>query len=47
VLRASLERLTYYYTDPDPLAAPEALAPDRDPIPLGGVGAIHVFRKTL
>jgi hypothetical protein len=47
VLRTSLERLTYYHTDPDPLAAPECLAPDRDPIPLGGVGAIHVFRKTI
>jgi SAM-dependent methyltransferase len=47
VLRASLERLTYYHTDPDPLAAPEGLAPDRDPVPLGGVGVIHIFRKTI
>ena len=47
VLRSSLERLTYYHTDPDPLAAPESLAPDRDPIPLGGVGEIHIFRKTI
>ena len=47
VLRASLERLTYYDADPDPLAAPEGLAPDRDPIPLGGVGEIHVLRKVV
>lgn len=45
VLRSSLERLTYYYTDPDPLAAAEGLTPDRAPIELGGVGAIHIFRK--
>lgn len=47
VLRRSLERLTYYYTDPAPLAAAEGLAPDRDPIPLGEVGEIHIFRKTV
>jgi len=46
VLRRSLERLTYYWTDPEPLAAGEGLVPDRAPIPLGGVGEIHVFRKT-
>jgi SAM-dependent methyltransferase len=45
VLRSSLERLTYYHTDPDPLAAAEGLTPDRAPIELGGVGAIHIFRK--
>jgi SAM-dependent methyltransferase len=45
VLRSSLERLTYYYTDPLPLAAGEGLVPDREPIPLGGVGEILVFRK--
>lgn len=45
VLRRSLERLTYYWTDPEPLAAGEGLTQDREPIPLGGVGAIHVFRK--
>lgn len=46
VLRRSLERLTYYYTDPVPLAAGEGLTPDRAPIALGGLGEIHVFRKT-
>jgi SAM-dependent methyltransferase len=45
VLRSSLERLTYYAADPDPLAAAEGLTPDRQPIALGGVGAIHIFRK--
>jgi SAM-dependent methyltransferase len=45
VLRRSLERLTYYWTDPEPIAAGEGLTADREPIPLGGVGAIHVFRK--
>jgi SAM-dependent methyltransferase len=45
VLRRSLERLLYYYADPVPLAAGEALVPDRQPIPLGAVGEIHVFRK--
>jgi SAM-dependent methyltransferase len=47
VLRSSLERLTYYWTDPLPLAAPEGLTPDRDPIPLGGVGEVHVLRKVI
>jgi SAM-dependent methyltransferase len=45
VLRASPERLTYYMTDPAPLAAPCGLTADRDPIPLGGVGEVHVFLK--
>jgi SAM-dependent methyltransferase len=44
-LRQSSERLTYYHTDPAPLAAPEGLTPDREPIPLGGVGEVHVFLK--
>jgi len=45
VLRASPERLTYYMTDPAPLAAAAGLTADREPIPLGGVGEIHVFLK--
>jgi SAM-dependent methyltransferase len=45
VLRRSPERLTYYLTDPEPLAATAGLLRDRDPIPLGGVGEIWVFRK--
>ncbi|THD51748.1 class I SAM-dependent methyltransferase [Phenylobacterium sp.] len=45
VLRQSSERLTYYHTDPAPLAAPLGLTADRDPIPLGGVGEVHVFLK--
>lgn len=45
VLRRSPERLTYYMTDPAPLAASAGLTPDREPIPLGGVGEIHVFVK--
>jgi SAM-dependent methyltransferase len=46
VLRSSFERLTYYWTDPKPLAAAAGLEPDREPILLGGVGEICVFRKT-
>lgn len=44
-LRQSAERLTYYHTDPVPLAAPAGLIPDREPIPVGGVGEVHVFLK--
>jgi SAM-dependent methyltransferase len=46
ILRRSPERLTYYLTDPEPLAATAGLVRHRDPIPLGGVGEIHVFRRT-
>ncbi|WP_293675925.1 methyltransferase domain-containing protein [uncultured Phenylobacterium sp.] len=42
----SPERLTYYMTDPAPLAATAGLIPDRPPIDIGGVGDIFVFRKT-
>ncbi|HEY8614861.1 class I SAM-dependent methyltransferase [Phenylobacterium sp.] len=45
VLRRSPERLTFYLTDPEPLAATAGLVRDRDPIPLGGVGDIWVFRR--
>jgi SAM-dependent methyltransferase len=44
-LRRSPERLVYFMADPVPLAASAGLAPDRDPIPLGGVGDIWVFRR--
>jgi hypothetical protein len=44
-LRQSLEHMVYYVADPAPLAAAEGLVPDRPPIPLGGVGEIHVFAK--
>jgi len=45
IVERSPERLTYYATDPEPLAAAAGLVPDRPPIELGGVGDIHVFRK--
>jgi len=45
VLRRSPERLTYYLTDPEPLAAAAGLAKSQDPVELGGVGAIWIFRK--
>lgn len=46
VLRSSPERLTYYWTDPAPLARAAGFELDREPILLGGVGEIWVFRKT-
>jgi SAM-dependent methyltransferase len=42
----SHERLTYYMTDPAPLAATAGLAPAGPPLDIGGVGDIHVFVKT-
>lgn len=45
IAHRSAERLTYYMTDPVPLAAAAGLIPDRPPIDLGGVGDIYVFRK--
>jgi len=47
VLRRSRERLTYYWTDPEPLAAPDGLTQDREPIDVGGVGQIYVLRKLI
>lgn len=45
VLRHTLEHLSYYWAEPEILAAPEGLTPDRPPIPLGDDGDIHVFLK--
>lgn len=45
IAHRSAERLTYYMTDPVPLAATAGLILDRPPIDLGGVGDIYVFRK--
>lgn len=45
VVQTSPERLTYYMTDPVPLAAPAGLVPDRAPIDLGGVGDVWVFGR--
>jgi SAM-dependent methyltransferase len=45
VLRRSPERLTYYLTDPTPLALAAGLTVAHPPVPLGGVGEIWVFRK--
>jgi SAM-dependent methyltransferase len=45
VLRRSPERLTYYLTDPEPLAAEAGLVRRPDPVELGGVGEIWVFQK--
>lgn len=44
-LRASFEKLTYYWTDPKPLAEAAGFTLDRPPQMLGGVGEIWVFRK--
>ena len=46
ILQRSPERLTFYITDPTPVAAEAGLTPDRPPVDLGGVGDIFVFRKT-
>lgn len=45
IVERSPERLTYYVTDPTPLAAAAGLIPDRPPIEVGGVGDIWVFRR--
>ncbi|CAN5876810.1 hypothetical protein BH11PSE1_BH11PSE1_03950 [soil metagenome] len=43
--RRARERITFYDADPTPYAQAAGLVKDREPIPQGGVGAIHVFRK--
>lgn len=45
IVERSPERLTYYLTDPTPLAAAAGLDLDRPPIEVGGVGDIWVFRR--
>lgn len=45
IVQRSAERLTYYWTPPEPLAEAAGLTLDRPPIALGGVGEIWVFRK--
>lgn len=45
IVERSPERLTYYVTDPTPLAAAAGLDLDRPPIDVGGVGDIWVFRR--
>lgn len=45
IVERSPERLTYYVTDPTPLAAAAGLDLDRPPIEVGGVGDIWVFRR--
>lgn len=44
IAQRSPERLTYYMTDPTPLAAAAGLTPDREPIDVGDVGDVWVFR---
>lgn len=43
--KRSRERLTYYAADPTPYAVAAGLIPDGAPLDLGGVGAVHLFRK--
>lgn len=45
MVQRSPERLTYYMTDPAPFAEGAGLALDREPINLGDVGDVWVFRK--
>lgn len=44
-VRRSAERLAYFMTDPEPVAAGAGLVLDRPPVPLGEVGDVWVFRK--
>ena len=45
VERRARERISYYAADPAPYAVAAGLVLDRPAIDLGGVGAIHVFRR--
>lgn len=45
IVQRSPERLTYYMTDPTPFAEGGGLTLDRDPINVGDVGDVWVFRK--
>ncbi|MDP3749408.1 MAG: class I SAM-dependent methyltransferase [Phenylobacterium sp.] len=45
VERRARERISYYAADPAPYALAAGLVLDRAAIDLGGVGAIHVFRR--
>jgi hypothetical protein len=44
-VQRSPERLTFYMSDPVPLAAAAGLVLDREPINLGDVGDVWVFRR--
>jgi hypothetical protein len=44
-VRRTSERLAYFMTDPAPFARAAGFAPDCEPLPLGGVGEIFVYRK--
>ncbi|MGA0606476.1 class I SAM-dependent methyltransferase [Phenylobacterium sp. VNQ135] len=44
-VQRSPERLTYWMTEPEPLAAAAGLTLDRPPRELGGAGDIWIFRK--
>lgn len=41
----SPEKLTYYGGDPDPFALKAGLLVDRPPVPLGGLGWVHLYRR--
>ncbi|MBL8772842.1 MAG: class I SAM-dependent methyltransferase [Phenylobacterium sp.] len=47
ILRRSPERLTYYWTAPQPIAEAVGLALDGAPVDLGGVGEVWVFRRAM
>jgi hypothetical protein len=47
IVQKSPERLTYYMTDPTAFAEAAGLALDREPINVGDVGDVWVFRKAF